>query len=91
MKRMLLALALATPAAAQVDPPSAATIAHNRQAAADAPFADQRDEDFVRRGFLGTRKDPVIRAADGHVVVDLRAFDFVGGRAPATVNPSLWA
>lgn len=91
MKRAALLLALAAvPAAAQVDPPSAATMARNKQAAADAPFGDRRDEDFVRRGFLGTRKDPVIRAADGHVVVDLRAFDFVRGTAPATVNPSLW-
>jgi alkyl sulfatase BDS1-like metallo-beta-lactamase superfamily hydrolase len=85
----LLALA-AAPAVAQVDPPSAATIAHNKAAAAEAPFADTRDLEFAERGFLGTRKDPVIRAADGHVVLDLRTFDFVRGAAPATVNPSLW-
>jgi alkyl sulfatase BDS1-like metallo-beta-lactamase superfamily hydrolase len=56
----LLALA-AAPAVAQVDPPSAATIAHNKAAAAEAPFADTRDLEFAERGFLGTRKDPVIR------------------------------
>lgn len=77
-------------AVAQVDPPSAATLAHNQAAAASAPFSDQRDFAFAERGYLGTRSDPLIRAADGHVVWDLHAFDFAAGDPPATVNPSLW-
>lgn len=85
-----LAVCVASPAAGQVDPPSAATRAVNAATAAAATFSDQRDFDFAARGFLGTRSDPLIRAEDGHVVWDLRAFDFATGAAPATVNPSLW-
>lgn len=87
---MLAALMTAATAQAQIDPPSAATIARNRAARADAPFADRRDYQFAQRGFLGTRKDPVIRTADGRVALDLRTFDFLQGTAPDTVNPSLW-
>lgn len=54
------------------------------------PSADRRDLDFAARGFLGTRADPIIRKADGSIVVDLNALDFLKGPAPATVNPSLW-
>lgn len=87
----LAALLAATTAFAQrADPPSAATIAANQRAAEGAPFADQRDLDFASRGYLGTRADPVIRTADGRVAMDLNAFDFLKGEAPATVNPSLW-
>ncbi len=87
---MALVVGLSAPAYAQVDPPSASTQANQQAAAAHAPFADQRDFDFASRGYLGTRHDPLIRAADGHVVWDLKAFDFATGDAPATVNPSLW-
>lgn len=78
------------PAIAQVDPPSAVTRAHNAQVGREAPFSDQRDFTFAAKGFLGTRADPLIRAADGRVVWDLKAFDFLAGAAPDTVNPSLW-
>ncbi|ODT88782.1 alkyl sulfatase dimerization domain-containing protein [Phenylobacterium sp. SCN 70-31] len=58
--------------------------------AAGPDFADHRDFDFADRGFVGTRTDPKITAADGRVVWDLSAFDFLKGPAPASVNPSLW-
>jgi alkyl sulfatase BDS1-like metallo-beta-lactamase superfamily hydrolase len=77
-----------TPAAA--DPPSRNTIAAQAAVKAGAPWADQRDFEFARRGFLGTRSDPVIRNAAGQPVWNLGAFDFLQGDAPATVNPSLW-
>ncbi|WP_374570627.1 alkyl/aryl-sulfatase [Phenylobacterium sp.] len=81
---------LGAPALAESDPPTAATIAHNKAVAAAAPFADRQDFDFASRGYMGTLKDPLIRAADGRVVWDLNAFSFAKGDAPATVNPSLW-
>jgi alkyl sulfatase BDS1-like metallo-beta-lactamase superfamily hydrolase len=59
-------------------------------AAADPNFNDRQDFDFAQRGFVGTRTDPKILAADGHVVWDLTAYDFLKGPAPATANPSLW-
>jgi len=100
---LLATAALCVPASAQTppadppafdppafDPPSARTLAAQAAAAASAPFADRRDEDFASRGFVATRADPLIRAADGHVVWNLDAYAFVKGPAPATVNPSLW-
>lgn len=59
-------------------------------AAAAPDFANRQDFDFAERGFLGTRSDPRILAADGRVVWDLAAYDFLKGPAPTTVNPSLW-
>ncbi|MDZ4372081.1 MAG: alkyl sulfatase dimerization domain-containing protein [Phenylobacterium sp.] len=58
--------------------------------AAGPDFADRQDFAFAERGFVGTRSDPRILAADGRVVWDLSAFDFLKGPAPASVNPSLW-
>jgi alkyl sulfatase BDS1-like metallo-beta-lactamase superfamily hydrolase len=58
--------------------------------AAGPDFADRQDFAFADRGYLGTRADPKILAADGHVVWDLSAYDFAKGPAPASVNPSLW-
>lgn len=86
---VIVALALATPVQAG-EPASAATRAAQAKVRAELPFADRQDFDFARRGFVGTRKDPVIRRADGGVAWDLSAYDFLKGEAPETVNPSLW-
>ena len=51
---------------------------------------DKRDFEDATRGKLAELSDPLIRSADGRVVWDARAFDFIKGQAPATVNPSLW-
>lgn len=54
-------------------------------------WADERDFDLARRGFVGALDPPVIHAADGRPVWDLREYGFLGeGQAPLTVNPSLW-
>lgn len=58
--------------------------------AAGPDFDDRRDFAFADHGYLGTRADPKILAADGHLVWDLSAYDFLKGPAPASVNPSLW-
>ena len=86
------AAALAAPglAEAQAVQPAPATVAANRQVQQSLSFDDRQDFDFAERGYLGTRKDPLIRAADGRVVVNLDAYAFLKGAAPATVNPSLW-
>ena len=78
-----------TPAVA-IDPPSAATRSVNAATAAAAPWADHRDFDFAARGWVGTRKDPLIKAEDGHIVWNLDAYAFTAGKPPETVNPSLW-
>lgn len=68
----------------------AACLALAAPSAAAPDFADRQDFAFAERGFLGTRADPRITAADGRIVWDLSAFDFLKGEAPASVNPSLW-
>ena len=50
----------------------------------DAPsFAD------AKRGFIAAPQGQV-KDADGQVIWDFGAYDFVKGEAPPTVNPSLW-
>lgn len=51
---------------------------------------DKSEAELADKGFVATLDDPKIRAADGRVVIDLTAFDFATGKAPPTVNPSLW-
>lgn len=53
-------------------------------------MGDTRDFDDADRGFIGTRSDPQIAAADGRVVWDLDAYTFLTGDPPDTVHPSLW-
>jgi alkyl sulfatase BDS1-like metallo-beta-lactamase superfamily hydrolase len=57
---------------------------------ADPDFNNRQDFDFAQRGYVGTRADPKITTADGRLVWDLNAYDFLKGPAPASVNPSLW-
>ncbi len=71
-------------------PASPATIAAQQAVAASLPAEDGRDAEFAARGFMASRSDPVIKAADGRPVWNLAGYDFVSGAAPATVNPSLW-
>ncbi|WP_066532659.1 alkyl/aryl-sulfatase [Erythrobacter sp. CCH5-A1] len=71
-------------------PASEATRAGQRETAAALPAEGSRDAADSQRGFLATRKDPVIIAANGKQVWNLDAYAFVTGTAPETVNPSLW-
>ncbi len=71
-------------------PPSAATVAAQRQARAALPKESGQDLEFARRGFVTTLKDPVIRDANGKQLWNLDAYGWMTGDAPETVNPSLW-
>jgi alkyl sulfatase BDS1-like metallo-beta-lactamase superfamily hydrolase len=51
---------------------------------------DCKDFEFASRGFIATRKDPVIRRDDGRVAYDISAYEFLKGAPPDTANPSLW-
>ncbi len=53
-------------------------------------YNDRTDFDDAERGFVATLDDPVITAADGHVVWDCSRYDFMSGDAPETAHPSLW-
>jgi len=50
---------------------------------------DSRDMEDARRGLIA-RPTGQILGSDGSVLIDFDAFRFVEGKAPATVNPSLW-
>lgn len=73
-----------------IKPASKSTLEALAEMRASLPVDEGRDEDFVRRGFIATRPDPLIRAEDGHIVSNLGLFDWVKGDAPPTVNASLW-
>jgi len=59
--------------------------------AATLPMHDRQDFDDARHGFVGRSTERQIRAADGRVVWDLDAYEFMrDADAPETANPSLW-
>ena len=87
---IIATLASSATALAQPQPATSQTIEANRVFAQGLPWADRSEEELATRGFVATRKDPVIRAADGKIVVDLSAYDFAKDAAPTTANPSLW-
>ena len=84
---LLCTLVLSSVAQAQV---SDATRATNAEMSRALPWSDREDEDFATRGFIATWDQPQIRTADGRVVWDFTAYNFLEGSAPETVNPSLW-
>jgi len=67
------------------------TAALNRAVLAALPFADTRDFDDARRGFVATLPEVEIKNDQGRVVWSLRDYGFLADeQAPPTVNPSLW-
>lgn len=93
---VLSACATAEPPASPAPPaavaagPSLFTRAVHDTFRAERNFADTRDFDFAARGFIATRKDPLITTAAGQPVWNLAAFDFLKEASSETVNPSLW-
>lgn len=83
-------LAQAEDPALEPKPASAATSAAQQNAARSLPAEDGRDADFAKRGFLGSREDPIIRNAKDQPVWNLAGYDFVSGPPPVSVHPSLW-
>ncbi|MGW4479987.1 alkyl/aryl-sulfatase [Rhodococcus triatomae] len=71
--------------------PSEATIAANRAAADKYEMANRQDFADSRRGLIADLPGNVT-GADGHVVFDAQAFDYIGDESPApdSVEPSLW-
>jgi alkyl sulfatase BDS1-like metallo-beta-lactamase superfamily hydrolase len=79
-----------TSVAAQPAPATPQTVAANAAFARTLPGSDEAEAALATRGFVATLDDPRIRDAQGRVVMDLSAWDFAQGGAPATANPSLW-
>jgi alkyl sulfatase BDS1-like metallo-beta-lactamase superfamily hydrolase len=66
-----------------------ATLKANEKFAQELNLDDQQDFEDAKRGLIA-RPEGQVRDADGKVLVDFDAFKFVEGKAPPTVNPSLW-
>jgi len=79
------------PAAIVIDKAPAASVkAAHQKVLAELSFQDRADYERAERGFIATRKDPIIKTVDGRTAMDLRQFDFLDQAAPSTTNPSLW-
>ena len=79
------------PSASTSEQATPTTAAANRSWQARLPFADTRDFDDAKRGFIGAPADTIIRSAQGAVVWDLAPYDFLDQTAvPDCVHPSLW-
>ena len=71
-------------------PASAHTHALHESLRAGLPFEDQRDYAEHRRGFIAAPSDRQITAADGSIVWDMGAYDFLlSGDAHQSIHPSL--
>ena len=67
------------------------TIEANERLLNVLPFADEQDFEDAMRGFIAPLASPVVTDAQGRFVYNLKAYDFIkAGKAPSTVNPSLW-
>lgn len=70
--------------------PSDQTLEHNRLLADRLPLDDPQDFEDATRGLIAADDSSVIRTAEGEIVWDIPAYAFIEGKAPASVNPSLW-
>ena len=104
MKRILIAALLATAIASTAiyishsrnnvsvvsnGAATAYTMQVNADFANSLQLSDPVDFEEARRGLIATPTG-TIQNADGKVLHDFDAYQFVKGEAPATVNPSLW-
>ncbi|MDH6230769.1 alkyl sulfatase BDS1-like metallo-beta-lactamase superfamily hydrolase [Mesorhizobium soli] len=53
-------------------------------------FNDKADFEDANYGFIGTLPDAEVKTPEGRVVWSVAPYSFIKGKAPATVNPSLW-
>jgi len=79
----------ATPDAHGFGAPTAATAAANAAFGGGLALEEQADFEDARRGLVASDPAMSVRTADGRTWSQ-NQFAFVGGEAPASVNPSLW-
>ncbi len=77
------------PATTASDTAAPSVRAAHAAAAAAADLSDPPSFADARRGFIAAPEGQ-IHDANGEVIWDFEAFDFVAGDAPPTVHPSLW-
>jgi alkyl sulfatase BDS1-like metallo-beta-lactamase superfamily hydrolase len=69
---------------------TAATVAANEEMAKTLELEDAQDFEDARRGFIARPEGKIMSADGSTVLIDFDAYKFVDGKAPPTVNPSLW-
>lgn len=70
--------------------PTEFTAKHNKAVAESLPLNDPRDLENAKKGFMAADPDLVVKKADGEVIWDQPAYEFMKEKAPVSVNPSLW-
>ena len=68
----------------------AASVKANEQVAQELKLDDPQDFDDAKRGLIAQPEGKIMAADGTTVLIDFDAFKFVNGKAPPTVNPSLW-
>ena len=68
---------------------SATVVASNAKFAEELRLDDPQDFEDAKRGLIA-RPEGKILGPDGSVLVDFDEYKFLDGKAPPTVNPSLW-
>ncbi|MGS0682457.1 alkyl/aryl-sulfatase [Shewanella sp. 125m-7] len=71
-------------------PASSHTAVANQAVLSELPFEDVQDFEDANRGFIARMPELKVDGANGEVIWDRTAYDFIEGEAPASVNPSLW-
>ena len=66
-----------------------ATLKANERFSQALNLDDPKDFEDARRGLIARPSGKIVTVA-GDVLIDFDAFNFVEGKAPTTVNPSLW-
>lgn len=70
--------------------PTPFTIKANEAVLNELPFSDKTDFEQATRGLIAQDKNLTILKENGDLIWDQTAYGFVDGKAPASVNPSLW-
>jgi alkyl sulfatase BDS1-like metallo-beta-lactamase superfamily hydrolase len=69
---------------------AAATIKANEEMAKTLKLDDPQDFEDAKRGLIARPEGKIMSADGSTVLIDFDAYKFVDGKAPPTVNPSLW-
>jgi alkyl sulfatase BDS1-like metallo-beta-lactamase superfamily hydrolase len=88
-----LMLTMLEPAFAEVPtskPATALTQQRHMQALEHLPTNFSQGYEDATRGFIGAFPSSQIKQPDGTIIWDNQQFSFIHGKAPDTVNPSLW-
>lgn len=70
--------------------PTAATVKANAEFGQDLDWTDMGDFEKAQKGFIGKDEALKVTSANGEVIWNMPAYDFMQGNAPPSVNPSLW-